>query len=166
MSEMNELMSRKVFLEVCMGIEGLCAELYHFYSEIYKDTPEASQLWKKTALEEENHQKQFELALRLLNETEFEVPEESLKRAYSIQYKLLKLIEHIKHTAPELMTAVSKAVEMEESLADLHVHTSLKFKDDSMQKLFKSLSDADRGHVSDMLLYRTILDLPQSEMDG
>jgi rubrerythrin len=75
-------------------------------------------------------------------------------------------MEHIKTNRPELMTAVSKAVEMEESLADLHVHTSLKFKDKSLQNLFKSLSEADRGHVSDMQRYQTILDLPHSEMRG
>jgi rubrerythrin len=140
--------------------------MYHFYSEIYEDVPEASSMWMKTALEEENHQKQFELALRLLNESEFEIPEDSLKRAYAIQYKLLKLMDHIKINKPELMTAVSKAVEMEDSLADLHVQTSLKFKDESMQNLFKSLSEADRGHVSDLQRYQTILNLPQSEMRG
>jgi rubrerythrin len=166
MSENIDTMPRKVFLETCMNIEGLCAEIYHFYSEIYEDIPEASSLWKKTALEEENHQKQFELALRLLNETEFEVPEDSLKRAAAIQVKLLNLMEHIKSNKPELMTAVSKAVEMEERLADLHVHTSLKFKEESMQNLFKSLSEADHGHVSDMQRFQTILDLPQSQMRG
>jgi rubrerythrin len=166
MGEMTDMMTRKIFLEVCMGIEGLCADMYHYYSKIYDDNPEASSLWNKTALEEENHQKQFELALRLLNETEFEVPEESLKRAYSIQSKLLKLKDHIKSNKPDLLTAVSKALEMEDKLANLHVHTSLNFKEESMQNLFKSLSDADRGHVSDLERYRTILCLPQSEMEG
>lgn len=166
MSEMADLMSRKIFLEVCMGIETLCADLYHYYSEIYEDIPEASSLWKKTALEEENHQKQFELALRLLNETELEVSKESLKRAYSIQYKLLKLMDNIKSNKPELLTAVSKAVEMEGKLADLHAHTSLNFKEESMQKLFKALSEADRDHVTDLQRYQTILYLPQSEMEG
>jgi rubrerythrin len=166
MSDMTVMMSKKIFLEVCMGIEGLCAELYHYYSEIYEDIPEASRLWKKTALEEESHQRQFELALRLVNETEFEVSKDGLKRAYAIQYKLLKLLEHIKSNKPELLTAVSKAVEMENKLADLHVHTSLHFKEEAMQNLFKSLSDADRDHVSDMQRYRTILHLPLCEMEG
>lgn len=166
MSETTDLMTRKAFLEVCMDIERLCADLYHFYSEIYEDIPEVSRLWKKTALEEENHQNQFGLALRLLNETEFEVSMDSLKRAYSIQDKLLKLMNHIKKTKPDLLTAVSKAVEMEETLADLHVHTALNFKEESMQKLFKSLSEADRDHVAALQRYSTILHLPQSEMVG
>jgi len=165
MTDMSDITSKKVFLEVCMGIEMLCADLYHIYSEIYEDIPEASRLWKKTALEEENHQMQFGLALRLLSGSEFEVPKESLKRAHSIQYKLLELINHVKGTKPELLTAVSKAVEMEEKLADLHVNAALHFKEESMRKLFKSLSKADHCHIADLQRYRTILYLPQCEMD-
>jgi len=164
MGEMTEIIASRIFLEVCIDIEGLCADLYHHYSRIYSDIPEAALLWKKTALEEENHQKQFELALRLLNETEFEVSKDSLKRAYSIQCKLLKLVAHVKANKPELLTAVSKAVDMEEQLADLHAHSSLKFKDESMRNLFSALSNADRDHVADIQRYRSILFLPLCEM--
>lgn len=166
MNNMTDVMASKTFLEVCIGIEGLCAELYHFYSDIYEDIPEASRLWKKTALEEENHQKQFELVLALLNEAEFEVPKESLKRAFSIQNRLQQLLVHVKVNKPELLKAVSVAVEMEEKLADMHVHTALNFREDSMQRLFKALSDADRDHVNDMRRYRTILHMPLCEMQG
>jgi hypothetical protein len=165
-TEMSDMASRKTFLEVCMGVEGLCAGLYHYYSEIYADIPEASTLWMKTAIEEENHQKQFELALRLMDEAEFDVSQNSLDRAYSIQYKLLKLTNHVKTEKPELLVAVSKAVEMEAKLADLHVHTSLNFKDESMQKMFKALGEADSDHVSDMQRFHTILSLPHSQMEG
>lgn len=163
---MSDMANRKNFLEVCMGIEGLCADLYHYYSEIYADIPEASTLWTKTAIEEENHQKQFELALRLMDETEFDVSQTSLDRAYAIQYKLLKLTNHVKTEKPELLVAVSKAVEMEVKLADLHVHTSLNFKDESMQKMFKALGEADSNHVYDMHRFQTILSLPYSQMEG
>jgi rubrerythrin len=166
MGKITDVMASKTFLEVCMGIEALCADLYHFYSEVYEDIPEASRLWKKTAMEEENHKKQFELALRLMDETEFEVAKDSLKHAFIIQYKLLKLTDHVKNNKPELLTAVSKAVEMEDKLADLHVHTALKFKDASIQKLFQALSDDDREHVHALQRYQTILNLPHCEMVG
>ena len=163
---MSDVMTKKIFLEVCMGIEALCADLYHYYSTIYEDIPEASTLWKKTALEEENHQRQFEMVLRLVDETEFEVLNDSLNRAHAIQFKLLKLMDNIKSAKPDLLTAVSKAIEMEEKLADLHIQSSLKFSEESMQNLFKALSEADRGHVADLQRYRSILYLPQSEMEG
>jgi rubrerythrin len=166
MLDMTEVIASKIFLEVCMGIETLCADLYHYYSEVYEDVPEASILWKKTAMEEENHRAQFELALRLLNETEFEVSKENLKLAYTIQYKLLKLTDYVKSNKPELLTAVSKAIEMEDRLANLHVHTALKFRDESIRRLFKTLSEEDCTHISNLQRYQTILRLPDCEMKG
>ena len=166
MNEINKINEKQTFLNICMDIEGLCADLYHYYSKIYEDYPEASSLWKKAALEEENHQRQFELASRLWEETDFEVMHESMKRAHSIQFKLVELIKNIKSIRPDLLTAVSKAVEMEEILADLHVQTSLKFKEESMQKLFHALSEADHDHVADLQRFRSILYLPLSEMKG
>jgi rubrerythrin len=154
------LITKEDFLNACISIEGLCANLYHHYSRIYADIPEAVRLWKKTALEEENHQKQFELALRLLKQTEFEVSMESLKRVHGVRKRLLQLSAHIQKNKPELVTAVSKALEMEEELADLHAQSSLNFKDVSMQNLFKALSEADRDHVADMQQYRNLLHQP------
>jgi rubrerythrin len=164
MSEMTDIRNRKIFLEICMGIEEICAGLYHFYSDIYKDIPEASGLWKKTALEEEYHRKQFELALRQLYEVELEVSEDSLKQAYSIQYKLLILMNHIRSNKPELLTAISMAVEMEEELADLHENTAIIFKDESMQNLFTFLGDTDREHAAALQRLRTLLHLPHCEI--
>ena len=166
MSEMTDLMTKKIFLDVCAGIERLCADLYHHYSEIYLDIPEAASLWKKTALEEENHQKQFELALRLWEDTDFDVLSESLNQAYAIQYKLMTFMNNIKSSKPDILTAVTKAIEMEKKLALLHVSTALKFKEQSMQDMFKALSDADNGHVADLQRYQAILSLPNSEMEG
>jgi hypothetical protein len=163
---MSDMMTKKTFLDVCKSIEGLCAELYHYYSHIYADVPEASALWRKAALEEENHQRQFNLAIRTCDGTEFEINDDGLKRAYSVQHKLLELTDHIKSNKPDLLHAVSNAVRMEEQLADLHAHSSLKFKEESMQKLFRALYDADRGHIADLRQYLTVLSLPKSEMTG
>lgn len=166
MSELADKMGKKIFLDVCIKIEGLCADLYHFYSKIYEETPEAFRLWKKTALEEECHRKQFELALLFLTETEYEVPNESLKRAFTIKENLQRQIHHIKNNRQDLFTAVSTAVEMEENLADLHVHNSLNFKDVTMQSLFKAMSAYDRGHIADLQTFQSNLNLPLREMEG
>lgn len=161
---MADMMTKKLFLDVCIGIEGLCSEIYEYYSQIFEEYPDAVQLWKQTALEEENHQRQFELASRLIEEAEFEISNDSLKRAHSIHQKLHKLLNHIKENRPDQLTAVTKAIEMEEHLADLHAHTALKFREESMQSLFKAFSEADRDHVADLQRYRTILLLPDCGM--
>lgn len=166
MSEIADMMGKKTFLDVCRGIEGQCAELYHYYSSIYEDIPEVSGLWKKTALEEENHGKQFELVIRLWNETEFDVLLDSMRTAYSIQLKLDGLLKNIRNTRPDPLLAISKAVEMEERLADLHAHTSLKFREESMQKLFNALNEADCDHVADLRRHYSVLYLPHAEITG
>ncbi len=164
MSELTDMMARMTFLELCIGIESMCADIYHYYSSIHAENPEISKLWKKTALEEENHQRQFGLALRLMNETGFEIMSESLRRAYYIHGKLTSLRDHVRKNPPDPLTAISKAVEMEEQLSDMHAHTAIKFKEESIRQLFQSLSDADSNHVSELQRYRAILSLPQTEM--
>lgn len=164
MCDMTDKTTRKYFLEKCMKIEGLCSALYHFYSYRYQDIPEASNLWKKTALEVENHQKQFELALRLLSETEFEVAEDRIQRAGLICYNLIKFMKYVKDNKLEILTALSKAVELEEMLTDLHVHSSLIFKDESMQNMFSAMRKVDCDHVAALKRYWAILSLPQCEM--
>jgi rubrerythrin len=146
------------FLEVCISIERLSADVYHSYSRMYQNMRDVSLVWKKAAVEEEEHKRQFELALRLMNEAEFEVSMQSVDKAYSIQYKLLKLMNLIKFTKPELSVAFAKAVEMEEKLVDLHVHTALNFKDEKLQKLFNTMGEADREHVAALQLYQKTLE--------
>ena len=165
MSDTNNTIISKNFLEICVQIEERCAALYDFYSDIYEDIPDASFLWNKTARANENHQKQFELALRLLSETEFEVSKASLSRAYTIQSNLIQFMEYIKNNKPGILTAVSKAVELEERLAELHVQSSLNFKDKSIHNLFKAMSKTDYDPVAALKLYWTILYLPQCEIN-
>ena len=166
MSEMKDMMTRKIFLDVCMGTERLCADLYHCYGKVYEDIPEVNIFWKKAARDKENLQKHYELLLQLLNEIQFDVPRDSLERAYGVRHKLLNLIGHVKNNKPDLATACSKAAEIEENLADMHDHPSLNFSDVCMLNLFKILGVAERDHVAASERSRTILHRPHCEMGG
>ncbi len=166
MGESAEMTTKLLFLDVCIKIEKLCAEIYHYLSEIHREYPEASRLWKKTALEEENHQKQFELARRIKDETNFTVDPADLSRAYVIHKKLINLLQIIKHKAPDLITAFSAALEMEEHIVQLHVQSALRYEDKSVQELFTALGEADQEHVTSLRKYMSVLLLPQSEMRG
>ena len=55
----------QALLEKCRKIELLNQELYTRFAETYHDVPEAVYLWRKTAVEEQNHAEQFSLALKL-----------------------------------------------------------------------------------------------------
>ncbi len=157
---------RILFLDVCMKIEELSAEIYHHFGYVYAGFPDAALLWKKTALEEENHRRQFELVLHLRDEAEFDIHPADLQRALRIHGKIIRLLDIVKHKTPDLIGAFNLAVEMEENLADLHVQTAVRFKDESLVRLFEAIGRADQEHVSAMKRFQTILLLPVSEMKG
>jgi rubrerythrin len=154
-----------IFFDVCAKIEGLCAELYHFYSDIFQENAEISNLWKKTALEEENHQKQFELAFRLHKEIDLELNAD-LDRTCRIHSKLGGLLQHVRQSPPDIATALNKAIEMEESLADLHLDSSVRFEDESIRKMFQALREYDQDHVKALRHGLAITTITQMEMAG
>ena len=153
------------FFDVGAKIEGLCAELYHYYSEIHKDNADVSRLWVKTALEEENHQKQFELAYRLRSDIGFELTGD-IDRAYRVYHKLDNLLEHVRENPPDIVTALTRAIEMEEALLDLHLDSSTRFHDENIRKMFKSLMAFDHDHIKVLRQCLVIMTLSKSEMVG
>jgi rubrerythrin len=154
-----------LFFDACAKIEGLCATLYHYYSDLYHELDDVSRLWKKTALEEENHQKQFELASRLRDDVRFELHAD-LERTYRIQQKLSTLLEHVHQNPPDIMTALTKAIEMEETLSDLHLDSSVSFQDESIKKMFQALREYDQDHVKSLRHCLSVVMLPRTEMTG
>jgi len=153
------------FFDVCARIEGLCAALYHYYSDIHRDHADVSRLWKKTALEEENHQKQFELAYRLREEIEFDLNAD-IDRFNRIHQILSNLLEHVRQNPPDVVTALTKAIEMEERIADLHLESSVRFHDESISKMFQALQAFDQDHVKSLRHCLAIMSLPKAEMSG
>jgi rubrerythrin len=163
MKSEQELEALTQFFRICAQNEQLCAELYHFYSDLFLDDLDVSRLWKKTAMEEENHQKQFELALRLVAECDFE-PGYDVERALNVNRKFILLLQHVRNNPPDLKTALHKAIEMEDAIADLHMDSAVKFKDKDTQDLFKAMFNADHGHMESLKLYLTITELANTEM--
>jgi len=154
-----------LFFDVCAKNEGLCAALYHYYSDLYKDNDDVSRLWKKTALEEENHQKQFELANRLRDDVGFDLNAD-LERMYRIHQKLVNLLDHVRQNPPDIVTALTKAIEMEESLSELHLDSSVRFHDESTSRMFQALQEHDQDHIKSLRHCLAVMMLPKAEMVG
>lgn len=154
-----------LFFDVCARIEGMCAELYHFYSDLFQESDEVSQLWKKTALEEENHKRQFELAARLCNDTDFEIEADFVK-TNRIYHVLENLLAHVREHNPDVITALTKAIEMEEYLTDLHMENSVRFNDKSVGEMFQAMRDFDQEHVKSLRNQLAVLMLPNTDMTG
>jgi rubrerythrin len=154
-----------IFFDVCAKIEGLCASLYHYYSDIFLNDTDVSQVWKKTALEEENHQRQFELASRLSNESAMDLNVD-LNRTLQIHQKLDNLLNHVRRNPPDIVTALTKAIEMEGVLAALHLESSVHFHDESVRRMFLALQEFDQDHVKSLQHCLSIQMLPKAEMTG
>lgn len=165
MEKQTEKDKIRYFFNTCASIEELCAELYYYYSDIFSEYEEASQLWKKTALEEENHKEQFVLAGRLIDDAVFEV-NANLERSQRVYKKMQNLISHVHGSAPDIFTALTKAIEMEESLEDLHMESSVRFGNESIRKMFLAMRDFDREHIKSLKRFLTIMMLPKADMVG
>jgi rubrerythrin len=122
-------------------------------------------MWKKTALEEENHQKQFELANRLRNDLTFELNAD-IDQTYRIYSKLDNLLTHVRQNPPDIITALTRSIEMEEKLSHLHLESSVCFNDESIKKMFQSLSEHDCDHVKSLRHCMAAMTLHTSEMVG
>lgn len=154
-----------LFFDLCARIEGLTAELYHHYSHVYSFHADATRLWKKTALEEENHRLQIEMASRLRDEIESVLPD-GLNVTSGIYQKLVRIVAGVKSNPPDLITALKKAIEMEERLVFLHVDSSVKFKDRELQRTFDALRKADQDHIRALRRQLAIETLAQTDMTG
>jgi hypothetical protein len=64
------------------------------------------------------------------------------------------------------VTALKKAIEMEENLADLHLDSSVRFRDKSVSSMFQALREFDLDHVKSLKHCLTIVTLSQTEMNG
>ena len=163
MEKISEHPDLLLFFDVCSKIEKLCAELYHYYSELFIENEEGSRLWKKTALDEENHQKMFELANRLRKDCEFELIAD-IERAYRVYNRLSAFVSHVREFPPDIVQALTNAIEMEEAIDDLHVESSVKFKEQQTMIMFKALRGDDREHIKALRNFLAVLTLPLTEM--
>lgn len=135
-----------LLFDLCREIEGDFAELYHFYSSHFGEDPEIARMWKKTAMEEENHQHQFAMARRMMNNIEC-TANVAIDMAVDIREKVARLVATVTKTPPDLATALKRAIELEEKLAVFHAGTVVSFSDPAIKKMFSAMLGFDQEHV-------------------
>lgn len=135
-------------LEICRDIELCCGDLYIYYAELFKSNPEISDLWKKTAMEEEAHANQFMLAIKLCRQGVIEnVVIDELKAENTLRN--IKIIcEGVRKYPPTLADALKSAIKLEEKLADFHTSAVACFADESFKNTFIAMLKADNYHLS------------------
>lgn len=137
-------------LELCRDVEVYVSELYYFFEESFHDIPDMARLWKKTALEEENHARQFVLAINLRKQDlvhDVNIDQES---AEAVLNKVKLLYETMRRSKPEITDALCMAIDLEEELAGYHMSVLASFQDKSHRMLFEAMMNHDNGHALEL----------------
>jgi rubrerythrin len=134
-------------LEICRDIEAASAELYSYFAEIYSDHQEMAALWRKTAKEEEDHAKQFVLALKMRREPFVEALVVDGSKAENALKIVRSLNDKARKSQPGMLEALRAAIKLEKGLADFHMTTAVHFVQESQKQLFLALMKADNEHV-------------------
>ena len=136
-----------MLLEKCMKIELLCKELYNYFAELHSDNEDAVRLWRKTAMEEQNHADQFTLVLKLKKGISCLVKVDPAK-VESALLQMQTIIEKVKTYPPLFVDALYSSIKLEKHLADFHLGCVIAFDDSSYTELFNAMMASDQEHIA------------------
>ena len=133
-------------LEVCQSIKLMCAEIHHYFAEIFKDDRPTLLFWKRTAMEEENNAKEFALIAKLRRQNVINSLRIDLVDAEIALLYLRTHLDRIKENPPSPEEALRTSVKLEEKITPYHLNNIVEFADPSFRKLFAAavLADQDR----------------------
>lgn len=133
-------------LDICCSIEETCANIYWYFSRLYNDNPEISELWIKTAQEEDSHAEQFRLAYRLKGSGMKSLNIDRYKATTTLK-QLESIYENIKNSTPPVKEALRFAVKIEHTLCEFHMNAIADFEDQDLARLFDSMMRNDKEHI-------------------
>jgi hypothetical protein len=133
-------------LEVCQSIKLMCAEIHHYFAEIFKDDRPTLLFWKRTAMEEENNAKEFALISKLRRQKVIHSLRIDLVDAEIALLYLRTHLERMKANPPSPEEALRTSIKLEEKITPYHLNNIVEFADPSFRKLFAAavLADQDR----------------------
>lgn len=140
----------KDVLEVCQAVELSCADLYHYFSELFKDDRDSFLLWLKTAMEEENHARLFALVAKLRRSNIVESIRIDLVDAEVALLYVRSLLDRVKKTPPTLAEALRIAIDLEKKLDGFMMGNVIGFSDKTHEKSFMAITNADNRHLESL----------------
>jgi len=149
MSDKAMTLSEQILLEKCRDIELLCKELYDYFAELYSDNYNAVYIWRKTAMEEQNHADQFTLALKLRKDLPCTVLTDAT-RVESVLSQLRIVIAKVKVEPPSLVDALNSAIKLEKHLSEFHIDCVAEFENESYRKMFNAMMSSDNEHIESL----------------
>ncbi len=131
-------------LGVCEKAEFACAELYHFFADLFKDDREIFYLWLRTALEEENRARLFALMAKLRHDNIIASVVLEMEQAEDTLQHIRGLIATLKEKPPTLKEALQIGMELETRLDRLMRQNVVKFADETYEKSFLAITNSKR----------------------
>lgn len=148
-------------LEICRDIELASAELYRYFAEIFSDHEAMAALWRKTAIEEDNHAMQFIMAIKMRKETIVDTLTIDIRQAENALKIVTSLNDVVRKNKPSMLEALQVAIKMEKGLVGFHLATMGHFVQESHKKLFTAMMKADNEHVEALEKFYQRLSAPQ-----
>lgn len=121
---------------VCENVEQACAELYHYFAELFRDERESLLLWVKAAMEEENHARLFALLAKLEGKGPDPADAEALLRYVRSH------VDAVKKAPPTMQGALRLAIELETKLGGFLREQMVKMADHSVEKSLLNITAA------------------------
>ena len=140
----------KDVLEVCQTVELSCAELYYYFADLFKDDRESYLLWLKTAMEEENHARLFELVAKLRHSNIVGSIRTELIDAEDTLLYVRSLIDKVTNHPPSQKEALRIAIDLEKMLDSFMLEKVIRFADQSYEKSFLAITNTDSRHLKSL----------------
>jgi rubrerythrin len=134
-------------LEICRDIEAYCAEIYNYYADLFANDEEVLGLWSTLNVEEENHARQFVMAIKMGLEQVIIAADLDRAKATQSLHKIKTIYDKIRAVPPSLADALLSAIALERGLSGFHLNALAAFQDESMQRLFDAMMLADGQHL-------------------
>lgn len=133
-------------LGVCERAEFACAEIYHYFANLFKDDREIFYIWLKSALERENRARLFALVGKLTLDDVIVAVQIDLEEAEEILAKVRALLDQVKEEPPEVREALQIAMDLERTLDRILMENVVQFTE-SYQKWFLAIMNRDQMEV-------------------
>ena len=133
-------------LKCCAAIERESAELYHWFSDLFHEDRRAAILWKKSAMEEENHESQFLLAEKLADSM-LAIPLQEQGQAEAALERLRTLRRVFQADPPHLVRGLETALLLVEELSRFHLENVLLYSNEDHRRMFEAMMAHDRDHA-------------------
>ena len=139
------------YINTCARIEKTIARIYRILHESDHLEVKARQVFFSLANDEDDHAHQLEFALRLPNGSLSLENENTQHQAEALLKRAEEALQRVSGTALSIVQAVDLGLELENDFCSIHLSNSMKFKDESIRKMFSAMAKSEEAHKRKLL---------------